>query len=355
MRKLICCALPNSSSELCLPATSAPMSWTYNIIAMAGAFSLSPPPFPSNQPLHALSVGLGGGELHTALLAYFSSMHVTSVDVSEKVVAFALDHFGMDQQVCGMYELANNTITQRSTSSANSGQSSALKQFSYPEDCRSNVVVADIWQFIDRFVQAERSPQEAAVLPQHYHYIVFDTFDSSPSHWNGELYAGSSNALPVEEKMESTLLDLRSMLHPAFGVAAFHIHKDGLYRTYLETIEKVFGKHRTAVLDMPGDSIIVASRADFFVHSSDYNAYLPPDDPIADCAHDGNDDPLCFAVPSEEERSADQAYQPLFHPCVSPRSVARRTIAFGEAVGFPLKWQMMASYAVNCTEHRGSA
>lgn len=356
MRRLLCCSMDGNNEEessFCLPSAVAPMSWTYHILFLAAAIPLSPPPrsLPPSDTIRALAVGLGGGELLTSLLAFFPQMDVTAVDISAETVNLSLRYFHMHDAICSVHLLDsddNGTLLRPHDAFQqhidDRREQSMVHLKSPTSSCRSHLILADVWKLLDHYVTPRSGEQHDSKVT--FHYIFFDVFDAVAGTWGGSSYEGVSNVVPPN--IRHSLQSIYQLLDEQYGLALFHLHKDGNFMGYWREIQEVFGRSRTALLELAGGNAVVAvSKAAFYVNSHAYDNILAKLQ-SEHCDQHGVEGQECSWRVDDVEywEAVDSA-----HPCDFPVAAVRREFAFAEAMGYPDDWRWMGSYALNCTNH----
>lgn len=338
-RELLCCS--HTSDLVCIPVGQL-INSHYNSMILGGALALVTPPRSGSK---VLSIGLGGGELHSGLLAYFEGMDVYSVDISSEIVHMAWEQFGMKHLVCGVHFLEEGEFYPYTSLhvSALIGRSKYTHAHLKKQECQSHLVIADVWELIDALFNAKMSKTTTLPMPVQYDVIVFDAFDASASRWSPHAFEGESNIRSGYAIL--SINKLRKLLTED-GSAVFHIHKDKNFLSYVELLKGVFGDKNVVVLDISSlDSIIVATNSIFFPHLHEY----VPRTELHQCdTVDINFDSVqqCNYIATH---SGGEVEEDFVHPCEHPETFYRNVHKVVDALDLPRKLRYASFHALNCT------
>eukprot|EP01031_Cornospumella_fuschlensis_P030677 gene30677-37069_t len=338
-RELLCCS--HSQELMCIPFGPLIQSH-YNSVIMAAALALATPP--KSSPSKMLSIGLGGGELHVALLAYFAQMDVYSVDISSEVVHMAWEQFGMKHFVCDVHYLENGNFAPYTSLHNNAVQGRTKYTHAHLKNpnCLSHIVIADIWELIDNLFDAKTN-ELSAPMPVSYDVVVFDAFDAATTSWTAEAYKGESN-LRTGYAIQS-LNKLRDLLTED-GTAVFHMHKDKNFLPYVNMLKDVFGDKKVAVFDVSMlDSIVVAAKSVFFPHLHEYVPQSAPQQ----CDEVDIDFTSVQQCNYLHSHSGEESANDFSHPCEHPQTFHRNLHNVVDALDFPRQLRYASYHALNCT------
>ncbi|RYH24233.1 hypothetical protein EON65_16960 [archaeon] len=340
-RELLCCS--HTKDLICIPFGHLIITH-YNSMILAGALALATPPRDSTSKV--LSIGLGGGELHAGLMAYFKHMDVYSVDISSEVVHMAWEQFGMKHFVCSVHYLEKGEFAPYVPLhlSAVQGRTKYIHAHLRNPDCLSHIVIAEVWELIDALFNAKMSETRNKMpMPVQYDIIVFDAFDVSTSTWSAKAFEGESNirsgyAILSMNKVRNLLTE--------DGSAVFHIHKDKNFLSYVDMLKEVFGDKNVVVFDISAlDSIVVAANSVFFPRIHEYT----PRNELQQCDEvDINFDSVqqCNYIHTHTDRALVEDF---VHPCEHPETFYRNAHNVVDALSFPRKLRYAAYHALNCT------
>eukprot|EP01038_Epipyxis_sp_PR26KG_P007942 gene7942-10776_t len=234
-----------------------------------------------------LIVGLGPGDLHSFLLFHFPCLVIDSVELDPIVLQQSISILGFDYNVCNMLELDNSTGTlsklfqNQTFQTINNNNNIDFNQYYDSSNCRSNVIIADGWDYINHIYiknvnnlinnnnhPVEKKPvQTNNIIPNaindpynnnwdifysklnnnqiKYKYIMMDAFSFPAATWTGNNNEGYSNSDVI--RAINHLQKVKSLLEMN-GLAIFHLHHDSMHDYYVTEIEKVFGKENVVFL-----------------------------------------------------------------------------------------------------------
>jgi len=207
-------------------------------------------------PLRMLSLGLGGGELHGALLERFPCIGVDSVEIESVVIEVAQSHFhlGVCEVTDNMLPVTNSVTTSTTCASDEDCKSGSAR--SVPgnhitgDACRSRVFQYDARAFVRE--AAERGDLTWA-------FVVLDVFNASFTQWEGYPGEGLSNIVVDREELRFMLTAVRDITDPTVGLVILHLHKDSMYEVYMNVVNSLFESVIHVNVD-ENEGVIIASR-----------------------------------------------------------------------------------------------
>ena len=268
-------------------------------------------------------MGLGGGEMHSFLLKHFANAMVDSIDIDQTIIHVAVAYMGVDTLLCEYYSLLNST-------EGVTGMSLRLDYRIAPVDpslqCRSRIIHGDAREFIQLLgSQFQDSPDHSTVVPtinkaegtlfQHYDYIMFDAFAPTPFSFLTDDVPESTimNHVMTTMSTDAMLSSIKQILVPMTGIAAFHVHIDRLYPTYLRSIHSAFGSHAVADFIISNHDHIIVGRNGPFT------------DPRKE-EKEGNDDVEIMTVPMTTTSTVIVNYTTVFGSSITTTTSSITTV-----------------------------
>ena len=210
-----------------------------------------------------LSLGLGGGELHSFILAHFPCIGVDTVDAEPVVIEAAQNYFGFE--ICDGWinkiPSTNDKDNEMETSTSYRCHTKGLCGWSI-KNTNNQVIDTNSSRCRSRVFQYEGLSfvHDAAIKNYMiWSIIIVDLYDTNANKWDGVTETGQSNPTVPDELMDTFFQDLYKIIDSDTGLVIIHYHRDQHYKKYFKMLEKYF----IDVIEIPvneNSDIVVASK-----------------------------------------------------------------------------------------------